>query len=205
MKKLNWLFFMALLTFLSSNVMGDEGWQQVTDKEGIKVYTRPVQGYAVKEFLGVTIVAATPIVVNRVLDDAANFREWMFECPDAALLEQKGANSVMWVVTSAPFPVSKRDMVMETIVTIGKDKIIRKFYPVTHPLKPVIKKCVRMPKFEGSWTFTAVPGGTEVRYQLKADPGGSLPDWLVNMKVKETPFGTLKGLRSQVKKPQYNK
>lgn len=169
MKKVICLFFMIMLPFFSSIAMGDEGWQQVTDKEGIKVYTRFAPGYTVKEFLAVAIVDATPIVVNRVVDDAANFRDWMFECPDSALLEQKGTNSVMWVVTSAPFPVSKRDMVMETIVTIGKDKIVRKFYPVTHPAKPVTKKYIRMPKFEGIWTFTAVSGGTEVRYQLKTD------------------------------------
>ncbi len=206
MKKIFCLFFMALLTLSSSSVLGDEGWQQVTDRDGIKVYTRFAQGYACKEFLGVTTVNTTPAVVNRVLNDVSGFKDWMFECPDASLLDQKGETYfVMWIVTSAPFPVSSRDCVMQTNVTIGKDKIVRNMSIATHPSKPVTKKYVRMPRLEGAWTLTAVSGGTEIKYQLKADPGGSLPDWLANMKVKDTPFGSLKGLRNQVKKPQYNK
>lgn len=206
MKKLICLMILAMIPVAGITLMGDDGWKQEYDKEGIKVYTRQAPDYPVKEFMGVTVVEATPAVVNRVLEDAANFKNWMFECPDAALLEQKGPNdSIMWIVTSAPWPVSSRDLVMETNVVAGKDKIVRSFHAATHPSKPVTKKYVRMPRLQGSWTLTAVPGGTEARYQLKSDPGGSLPAWLADMKVKDTPFGTLKGLKKQVKLPQYNK
>lgn len=183
----------------------DEGWQQVLAGEGITVYTRTVPGWPVKEFLGVGNVEASPEIINRVLDDANGFKEWMHECGDAALLERKGNDClVAWVVTTAPWPVKSRDMVMESQTTMHtKDKIVRVFKPVNHASKPVSGKYVRMPRFEGSWILTAKGNVTEVRYQLKADPGGSLPDWLANMKVKDTPMGSLKGLRKQVMKPAY--
>ena len=205
MKKMLCLLILAMLPVMGSSLAGEDGWNQEFEKEGIKVFTRNTAGFPVKEFLGVAVIDTAPAVVNKVLNDANSFKEWMFECSDSALLEQNGPNDLtMWTVTKAPFPVSDRDGVIKTIVEVSKDKITRKFYAVTHPSKPVSKKYVRMPRLEGAWTLTAVPGGTEVRYQLKSDPGGSLPDWVANMKVKETPFGSLKGLRKQVKKPQYN-
>ncbi|WP_395408383.1 hypothetical protein ACHMW6_17725 [Pseudoduganella sp. UC29_106] len=35
-----------------------------------------------------------------------------------------------------------------------------------------------------------------VVYQMHAAPGGAIPGWLANQTVVDTPFGTLKGLRS---------
>ena len=133
-------------------------------------------------------------------------RNWQFECPDSALLEQNGNNIINLAGYICHHSRSQsRDSVVSLTTTAGKDKIFIKILPATHSSKPVNKKYVRITRFEGSWTLTSVTGGTEVRYQQKTDPAGSLPDWLTNMKVKETPFGSLKGLRKQVKKPQYNK
>jgi hypothetical protein len=37
-----------------------------------------------------------------------------------------------------------------------------------------------------------------VAYQIHADPGGSIPGWLANATVVDTPFKTLKNLRSTI-------
>jgi hypothetical protein len=39
-----------------------------------------------------------------------------------------------------------------------------------------------------------------VEYRVNADPGGSLPDWLVTQTTKDLPLHTLINLRSRVKK-----
>lgn len=39
-------------------------------------------------------------------------------------------------------------------------------------------------------------GGVNVTYQMHISPGGSIPNWLANQTVVDTPYGTLKALRS---------
>jgi hypothetical protein len=62
-----------------------------------------------------------------------------------------------------------------------------------------------MPFIRGHWILTAVRGGkaTEVEYQVHANPGGSLPDWIANLASKKLPQQTLLGLRKQVKFREY--
>ena len=38
---------------------------------------------------------------------------------------------------------------------------------------------------------------------MHANPGGALPDWLVNYTSRELPFRTIVALRAQVKRRQY--
>lgn len=42
-----------------------------------------------------------------------------------------------------------------------------------------------------------------LRTELRADPGGSLPSWIVNWASERMPFDTIAGLRTQVTKPGY--
>jgi hypothetical protein len=67
-----------------------------------------------------------------------------------------------------------------------------------------------MPSLRGHWTLSPLNGGraTQAEYQVHADPGGSLPGWIVNMVSKEIPFQTIASLREQVKRrhyPEYEK
>ena len=58
-----------------------------------------------------------------------------------------------------------------------------------------------MPFMRGHWVLTPVDGGkaTEAEYQVFANPGGILPDWLANLASKTLPRETIAGLRKQVK------
>ncbi|MBO9687200.1 MAG: hypothetical protein J7598_11345 [Mitsuaria chitosanitabida] len=55
---------------------------------------------------------------------------------------------------------------------------------------------VRIPTAEGQWRLVSNTDGVRVSYQMHASPGGSIPSWLANQTVVDTPFGTLKALRA---------
>ena len=55
-----------------------------------------------------------------------------------------------------------------------------------------------------SWTLLPGPGGwTYVEYYIYSDPGGSLPDWLVNMALDVGPRETIKNIRGFVQQEKY--
>ena len=86
-----------------------------------------------------------------------------------------------------------------------KKKIRIDVWSVQDPLAPEIDEAVRMPKLKLSWTLVAIDADTvEATYQVHADPGGSLPSWIVNLVSKEIPFKTISNLRQQVKKDGYD-
>ncbi len=56
-----------------------------------------------------------------------------------------------------------------------------------------------MPRLRGHYALTALgPKRTRVEYQVDADPGGNLPDWLITRIGRDDPWYTLRDLRERV-------
>jgi hypothetical protein len=190
----------------------DEGrgaWEKVSNKDGILVERRSVEGYKLKEFLGRGIVDAPIGRVLAVIRDADRRAEWMPACGDSHLVEENLATRTQLAYhrTQAPWPVSDRDSVnrAEMIVEPAKGRVFLPFEAVTVARIPPVKGVVRMPFLRGHWALTPVDGGkaTEAEYQVFANPGGSLPDWLANLASKTLPRETIAGLRKQVTRARY--
>jgi hypothetical protein len=83
--------------------------------------------------------------------------------------------------------------------------VVMPFEAIASSKIPPVKGVVRMPSMRGHWILIPVEGGraTDAEYQVFADPGGSLPDWLANLASKTLPRETIAGLRKQVGKVDY--
>ncbi|MGZ3426089.1 MAG: START domain-containing protein [Polyangia bacterium] len=187
----------------------DGAWEQVSNKDGIVVQRRTVAGSKLKEFLGRGIVEAPIGRVLAVIRDANRRAEWMPSCGDSHLVEEDLAarTQVAYHRTKAPWPVSDRDSInrAEMIVEPAKHRVYLPFEAIASPKFPPVKGVVRMPSLRGHWILRPVDGGrmTEAEYQVFADPGGILPDWLANLASKTLPRDTIAGLRRQVSRAEY--
>jgi hypothetical protein len=147
--------------------------------------------------------------VLAVIRDANRRAEWMPACADSHLVEENLAarTQTAYHRTKAPWPVSDRDSInrAEMIVDIPKHRVYLPFEAVTLPAVPPVKGVVRMPFMRGHWLLTPVDNGkaTEAEYQVFANPGGILPDWLANLASKTLPRETIAGLRKQVTRASY--
>src|SRR5262245_17237078 len=188
---------------------GHGAWEQVSNKDGIVVQRRSVDGYKLKEFVGRGIIDAPIGRVLAVIRDANRRAEWMPNCADSHLVDENLAarTQVAYHRTKAPWPVSDRDSVnrAEMLVEPAKHRVYLPFEAITLPKVPPVKGVVRMPFMRGHWILIPVDGGraTEAEYQVWANPGGILPDWLANLASKTLPRETIAGLRRQVKKAAY--
>jgi hypothetical protein len=64
---------------------------------------------------------------------------------------------------------------------------------------PADGKSVRITYFEGFYELKPVSGGkTEVTYQSIFDPAGSIPAWMANMAVVDTPYDLLHNMKEQL-------
>ena len=184
-------------------------WEKVSDKDGIVVQRRSVEGYKLKEFLGRGVIDAPIERVLAVIRDANRRAEWMPACADSHLVEENRATRTQLAYhrTKAPWPVSDRDSInrAEMVVELDKHRVYLPFEAVAVATVPAVKGVVRMPFMRGHWRLTPIRGGrsTEAEYQVFANPGGSLPDWLANLASKTLPRETIAGLRKQVTRASY--
>ncbi len=185
-------------------------WEEVFEEDGIKVWRQEVEGTDFVMFRGRGLIKAPIITVAAVVRDADRESEWMENCVDACTIRFLSAtDALVYHRTGSPAPfVSDRDMVLKTSMTVDPvtKTVLATFSQTTDPKYPEKEGVVRMPMLKGHWRMRQVDASTtELEYQVLADPGGSLPAWLVNLVSRKLPFHTVRRMRDQVKVGGYDK
>ncbi|MEM7104505.1 MAG: START domain-containing protein [Bacteroidota bacterium] len=191
------LMLLAVFLIGSAFYHIDEEWKLKKDKNGIKVFTRKVDGYSLKEYKATMIVNAAPDAAYRLINDAEKYHEWQHNCGSARLIQKEGKNtSVIYVHTKAPFPVSDRDLVAKFTEQRYDDGGFRIDFKAVEGYEPINKPKVRMSYMKGYWIVENLgEGKLRIDHQVHADPAGKLPDWMINAAVVETPYKTLLNLK----------
>jgi hypothetical protein len=189
-------------------VTGKGPWEVVRNEKGIVVHRRAIAGSHLHEFRGTGVIEAPIAAVLGVLNDAEHRTEWMKEAAANTRVESLDSyNEIFYSRTKAPWPVAHRDVVLRahTIIDPKAGQVRIELTSQEHPSWPPQKGVVRMPFLRGHWHLWPERGGawTRAEYQVHANPGGSLPDWIVNMVSKKIPFETMVGMQQQVKRRTY--
>ncbi len=180
----------------SQAVLAQDTWSLAKDADGIQVFVRTVPDSPLREFRGEVHVKAKLEQVVQVLRDANAFRQWMPDVAASELLKANDTEQYHYLDNKAPWPVSNRDGVYHfSYARPGDGSVIVRVEALPNYL-PVREGKVRIPKADGQWRLAPTAEGVSVSYQMHAAPGGSIPDWLANRTVVDTPFGTLKALRA---------
>lgn len=194
----------ALVLLCTHVVAGQGEWVLEKDEAGVRVYTRSVPGWSVRQFRGVVEIEARVESLLALLDDNASCPRWIHNCILSELLEQSDLyRKHSYMQTKAPWPVKKRDTILLTTTTItdGHVEITGTAKP---DYRPQDRKFVRIPKQEIRWELTPLGNGyVQVVFETKFDPGGSVPDWALNRTLIDTPFNTLTQMRLVVQEPIY--
>lgn len=188
------------LIIFSTALQAQTDWKLEKNSQGVKVYTRYVEGWGIKEFKAVVEVNCSIADAEAVLRDAKGRKEWMHNTLDTRDLEGSSQNELFsYSVVDAPWPVSDRDNVTKKVFTYpSKQQIIVKMSAAPNHT-PKVSGNVRIQKLQGEWRFTDLGNGkTEIIQQCLADAGGNIPDWLANSSVIDSPFYTLLNMKKRL-------
>ena len=166
-------------------------WDLKKEKNGVKVFTRAIEGSNFNEFMSVGIHAGSIGSLISVLQDDTNFCNWFPDCKEFKLLKKPSKlERLQYMVVKAPFPVSNRDTIQHTVLSqdfVSKTVLIN--LSASPETLPEVPGTIRIPKSRGFWKFTPLDNNqVEVTFQLHSDPGGTLPEWVANIFVTETPL-----------------
>lgn len=179
---------------------GESPWTLVRNRNGVVVHTRPVAGSGIREFRGSAVIPASVETIVAILRDADRFKTWFPNTSESHLVDREGDVSHQYSVLDAPWPVSDRDNVFRAETrrdpATGTVSIAVRADPDRLPERP---ERVRVRHARGEWRLEPVPPAqTRVTFTMHLEPGGGVPEWLINAQVVETPFEALTNLRALV-------
>ncbi|MFT7409559.1 MAG: hypothetical protein ACI9EX_000130 [Oleispira sp.] len=172
----------------------------------LKVFTREVEGSNFSEFKGEMLVKAELTTIAALLLDSEAAPNWMHPCEKFEILEQVDALiAVVYFINGVPWPVSDRDAVIMSVMSQDPETLVLKVELNTvNDRLPEKDDYVRISYMTGFWLFEPAENGQVlITYQIHADLGGSLPDWLANTAVVDMPYYTMSNMAKMLKLKKY--
>jgi hypothetical protein len=138
--------------------------------------------------------------------DIKSSAEWLYHTADDYIVKQVSPRELYYYsLVEMPWPVSDRDFIAH--LTVSQDavtKVITIDGPCVSNMVPVKEGIVRIADSNGKWVLTPLnKGRVKIVYTLHADPGGSLPAWLINMFVTKGPSQSFRKLKVHLQKSVY--
>ncbi|MCI5058750.1 MAG: START domain-containing protein [Flavobacteriales bacterium] len=184
----------SVLILIYSFTSVAQDWELEKDKEGIKVYTRLEPGNDLKSFKGVAYTNASISDIYQILLDAGNVKDWAFSIIESELLEKGKNYFIYYTEFDSPWPVDNRDFVLKADIKESSSEQFRIEHNYIPNKKAEKDGIVRVKKTNLIWSAQKTEKGTKLTYQGYSDPGGTIPTWLANSSVVDSPFYSLKNL-----------
>lgn len=182
-----------------------DSWDQISDDDGIKVWSMDVPKSDVVAFRGEAVVDASIAKVAAVLSDTSRKLEWVAKIEAAKDVKIiSSTERVEYNHTGTPWPLTDRDFVFHAKADLDKANgtMILRLKSVNDPAMPPQKDKVRGRIYNSQYTLKMLsPSKTLVTVEIHADPMGSVPKSIVNLFQKSWPSKTLKGIQKQAAKP----
>ncbi len=198
------LFLATLLIRFPGSAQNE--WILKKDKDSIKVYNRDNEQSKFNELKVEMALKARLSDLAALILDISDYKNWSFNTKSSHVLKQVSPSELyFYSEINSPWPADNRDLSLHLLITqdpVSKTMIIKiKSVPGLIPVKP---NTIRVQMSYETWIVTRLDK-TRIRieYQLKLDPGGSVPAWLMNTFSVKAPYETFKNLRQQIQQSKY--
>lgn len=197
MKIQKWAVLLGLVMIFPLVSTAQSEWKLAKSGDGIEIYTRNRAEDKIKEFRATTTVQQPLKRIENLLEDVEAYPTWQDNCEESEVIERIDNKTVIARYTSStPFPFSDRDVVLKMTKQHQADGSM--VFQIENAADAIEErdKFVRIPRAGGLWELE--PNGdaeTLVTYQFYADPGGNVPNWLVNMFIVQGPYNSFKQMK----------
>jgi START domain len=204
MPKTAYLFCLLALPFFAQS-QTEPAWVFKNEKDNVKVYYRRTSD--VHEIKLVSSIKTTLSGLVHLLGEVEMYPSWGYKVMESKVIE-KISDTEMYYYSRLdfPWPFSDRDIVMHTKLTQDSETraIIATSTAVSSDKVPVKKDVVRITNAKTTWKiWPGASGWAYIEYYIYSDPGGNMPDWVVNMAIDMGPRETIKRMRNILKNPDY--
>ena len=186
------LFFCLLLSYTPTYA---QKWDLAKDKSGVKVYTRKIEGWGIKQYKATVTIKTTLSKAQQTISTSKDRRRWLHNSIEVQEVARPSDQEVaIYNKVDVPWPVADRDNIVWFRTQYIDDKTIKITMESIkdHANAPKYDDVVRVAKIEGYWILKDKGNGTiEAMQQCVAEAGGSIPDWLANTSIVDNPYNTM--------------
>jgi hypothetical protein len=177
-------------------------WIKLGEEEGVGVWGKTLQNSDRVTCKGRSLYPKSFEQMLAVVYDQNQSEPWLPYTSQYHILQIKSAYEfLIYMRFASPFMlVSDRDAVLDLRFNPQPDGDVQVVFKV-HSHAPVAQQegVVRMEIFEGEWWVQRQDKkNTVVTYELRAEAGGWVPQWMVDYVSRTLPVRVLKGLRAQM-------
>lgn len=212
-KKVGFLLFIVFY-FSSLIVWGQQPksdnrqdtWKLEKDKNGIRVYSRHLQGSKLKEVKVNCDLNATLSQLVAFVSDIDHYKDAVYRVAEAYVVKRVSDREFYFYnETDISWPASNRDLVMHMIFQMDHPNRTLHIRGTNVPgMVPQKKGVVRIPHWRSLWTIREIAENKlHVEYVFSVDPGGELPIWLINALVAVGPYHSFSNMEELLSRPYY--
>lgn len=194
----NRLLILLLGITFSISICAQPDWKEQKNQDGIITYTRDKAGSSVKEVKAITTYNATPEQILKQLLDFTKYSEWMYGNKSTKVVKTENANSfVIYSEIEVPWPLQNRDVCHSVKVSRKGSSILieEKCMPTFVPQNPDF---VRVTVLTSTWELIPVNNACKTIMTIHSEPGGSVPDWVIDLFISEGPIKTFQNLKTRL-------
>ena len=197
--------YLFILKFSYAQEINSDDWEFVRERKSIKVYRKEVGDRTA--FRGVGIIEGSPEKLVGIINNPSRWKFWIDDLDEGKLLEKKSDfHFVFLQEIDAMWPVKNREIVFESIVSrVGPSQILVEMKSVNHPKAPKNSN-VRAKVTYTRYRIDPLEGNRmQVTFENLSDPGGRIPNFMVDWASKSFPVSIIEGLREEMLSPLQEK
>ncbi|MBE3668445.1 hypothetical protein BOO24_02515 [Vibrio navarrensis] len=177
----------------------ERGWTFDSADNGITIHFRE-QSDGLVEVKAQMFTPTTYGGFLRLLQNTAKVPEWVDNVSDSVVVKQiSPSENIVYTQFSAPWPAKDRDMLTYSKFRIDAEGFRLEISDAPQAILPPQADYIRITSVHAVWRLKKLTDGhTHIEYTVFADPGGALPNWLINKLAKESARTTFENLRDQL-------
>ena len=191
------IFFNLIFT---SGLSGQE-WKFIKERDGIRIYTRNEENNPVKSYRGEMDLKTDMTKVSKIIGSIESFDWWEEDISEIKVLDYAREKYIKYyLVYDVPWPLADRDLCVEALITndtvTGRRMVRATPMPGVIPEKP---EMVRITNYWQQWVMEPKENGI-IHFTLEGsvDPAGSIPTWIINMVIADTPLNIMRKVQEQL-------
>jgi len=179
-----------------------QDWQLQKEVEGVQIFTRIMPDSDLKELKLEFYLDLNLAPIVNLLHDVKDYTNWVYNSLAFEVVSSTApGNGFFYGIVDFPWPLDDRDYVIHTVTQQDNEsKVVTiESKSVEHAEKKCLNKYVRIPRHHNRWTLTPMGSQkTKLEYWLKTDPGGNLPDAIINMAIDKGSLQTVLNMKSKL-------
>ncbi len=196
------LKFSAFFLLVCTTAALGQTWQLEKEVEGVEIFTRIVEGSDLKELKLEFYLDLNLAPIVHLLHDVQDYTNWVYNSlAFEAVSSNAPGNGYFYGIVDFPWPLDDRDYVIHTVTKqdVSTNIVTIESKSIEHEAKKCTSKYVRIPRHHNRWTLTPLEKNkTKLEYWLKTDPGGNLPDGIINMAIDKGSLQTVLNMKTKL-------